>query len=87
MKDLLKKCFVHYDEREFSYEDMYKLIRSHSTILDRINPRKMLLMTFYAFDMLSGIKSPPDKKNWHILKDREYEQYDPVTVGRHKTCD
>ena len=86
-KKYLEDCIIQYGDREYTYEDMYKLIRAHSTLLDRLNPRKMLLMTFYAFDIKSGIMNAPKKKHWHILRDREYEQFDQIDVDGHRNCD
>ena len=35
-------------------EDVYQFIRQHSRLIDRLNPRKMLEMTEWAYAELSG---------------------------------
>ena len=35
-------------------EDVYQFIRKHSRLIDRLNPRKMLEMTEWAYAELSG---------------------------------
>ena len=49
-------------------KDVYAFIKKHSTIIDRLNPKKMIDMYNIAFDMLSGSVSMPKEKKWHLLK-------------------
>ena len=64
----LEDMWVDYPGRDrFTYGDVYRLIKEHSTILDRLNPKKVIFMAVYAFDILSGIQNEPKKKNWSFI--------------------
>lgn len=39
-----------------SDESIYKIIKQHSRLIDRLNPRKMLFMTIYTTCMISDEK-------------------------------
>lgn len=66
----LEDMWVDYPGRErFTYMDIYNLIKAHSTILDRLNPAKVIFMAVYAFDILSGIQEEPTKKNWSFIEE------------------
>lgn len=43
-------------------EDVYQVIRKHSRLVDRLNPRKMLEMSFYAQAILMKVAEPEDAK-------------------------
>ena len=48
-------------------EDVYKTVVKHSRIIDRLNPRKMVEMTFMAQMFLMKVAEPDDAKtnpNW-----------------------
>lgn len=45
-------------------EDVYRMIRKHSRFIDRLSNRKMVEMTFWAFDILNQSVEKPARKNW-----------------------
>ena len=50
-------------------KDVYEFIKKHSTLLERLNPKKMIDMYTLAFGMLSGsIEIPKVKGKWRLLK-------------------
>ena len=49
-------------------EDVYKLIKQHSNLIDRLDGRKMVEMTFNAFGMLNGSIQLPKGKAWKFYK-------------------
>ena len=54
-------------------EDVYQLIIKHSRLIDRLNPRKWVEMTFWAFDILSKSVETPSNPNWKFYgKNRRY---------------
>ena len=68
MKQLDEIC-VYYPERPtFTYWDVYKLIKAHSTIWQRLDPRKMLFMSVYAWDIFAGLEEVPKEKNWNFIE-------------------
>lgn len=44
-------------------EDVYQVIKKHSRLVDRLNPRKMLEMSFYAQAILMKVAEPDDANN------------------------
>ena len=48
-------------------EDVYKLIKKHSRIIDRINPRKMIYMSEIAWAILDEAILEPDNPNWKFF--------------------
>lgn len=51
-------------------EAVYQFVVKHSRLIDRINHRKMVEMTFYAFSILSGDLEIPKGfgKDWKFFK-------------------
>lgn len=67
---VLKDMWVDYPERpRFTYWDVYKLIMDHSTLGDRLDPKKMVIMSVIAFDIFIGIQEMPKKKKWNMLEE------------------
>lgn len=65
----LEAMWVDYPDRpRFTYWDVYKLVKAHSTIWQRLDPRKMIFMTVYAWDMFVGLDEIPKEKNWNFIK-------------------
>lgn len=61
--------FVKEDVKVYD-KDIYNLIVRHSSILDRLNPKKMFRMTMIAQGMLYPKQiEQPSKKNWKFFKD------------------
>ena len=44
-------------------EDVYRTVKKHSRLVDRLNPRKMLEMSFYAQAILMKAAEPDDANN------------------------
>lgn len=44
-------------------EDVYQTVKKHSRLVDRLNPRKMLEMSFYAQVILMKVDEPDDVNN------------------------
>lgn len=51
-------------------EAVYQFVVKHSRLIDRMNHRKMVEMTFYAFSILSGSLEKPRgfSKDWKFFK-------------------
>ena len=46
-------------------EDIFQMVKKHSRLIDRLNPRKMIEMTFEAFNILNGsVEVDSPKENW-----------------------
>lgn len=45
-------------------EAVYQLIKKHSRLIDRLNHRKMVEMTFWAFNILSKSVEVPSDGKW-----------------------
>ena len=74
MKKKLEDMWVEYPGKpRFSFWDVYKLIKKHSTLLDRLDPRKMVFMSVKAFDIFTGLEKMPSKKNWNFIE--EFKKY------------
>jgi len=52
-------------------EDVYQHVKRHSRLIDRINPRKMVLMTFYSFDFLNHSLDEPKNKNFKYFSGKD----------------
>lgn len=59
--------------RTVTDEDVYRYVGRHSRVIDRINPRKLVEMTFWAFDILSGSVTPPFKTDSWKFYDKNPE--------------
>lgn len=74
MKKKLTDMWVDYPGRpRFTYWDVYTLIKNHSTLLDRLNPKKVIFMAVKAFDIFIGLEEMPSKKNWNFIE--EFKKY------------
>lgn len=55
------------------HKDVAKYVKEHTRFIDRINPYKMVVATFMAFDILNGsIEVEPareDGKKWTFFRD------------------
>ena len=60
--DLKEDWFEFPDKERFTMEDVYNKVVAHSRLIDRLNPRKMVRMTFDSFDFLNGALEEPDGK-------------------------
>ena len=54
-------------------EDVYQYVKKHSRLIDRLNHRKMVEMTFWAFDILSKSVEEPVDGNWKF-----YDKQDKI---------
>ena len=45
-------------------EDVYQLIKKHSRLIDRLNPRKMIEMFETASAMMDDAVLEPEQKDW-----------------------
>lgn len=60
----------------FTVEDVYKEVKNHSRLIDRLNPRKMALMTLDAFDLLNGAIDDSDKNpDWMFFSGKKGRVY------------
>ena len=73
----LDGCAIFEDGTVITDEAVYRYVKKHSTLLDRLNSRKMVEMTFWAFDILCGSIEPPCK-----AKDWTFYDKNPKTLTR-----
>ena len=61
--------YAKFDDELVVYDkDVYEFIKKHSTLLERLNPKKMIDMYTLAFAMLSGSIEKPKEGKWRLLK-------------------
>lgn len=56
--------------------EVTEMVKKHSTIWDRLNPGKMVDMTFMSFDILNGSVDEPEKENWKFKFHHNSDGYD-----------
>lgn len=58
--------YAKFQDRIVFDEDVYQLVKRHSRLIDRLNPKKMIEMTWAAFDLLAGSIEKPENvsENW-----------------------
>lgn len=56
-------------------EQVYQLVRMHSTLFDRLNGRKMLEMSFSAQLMLMGVIDIPAEDKWKFYNKKGEKIY------------
>lgn len=65
--ELKEQWFTFEGVGTITMEDVYQLIKKHSRLIDRINPRKMIKMTFDAFDILNKSIKEPNDETWKFF--------------------
>ena len=53
--------------------DVVKMVKEHSRLFDRLNPGRMVDMTFMCFDILNGSVEKPKNENWRFSWDNNGE--------------
>jgi hypothetical protein len=68
IKEMLSNYFKYDDGTVITDEEIYNVVMAHSTVLERLDPAKMVYMTLLAHDMLIADKKEANAKNWHFLR-------------------
>lgn len=57
--------------------DVTKMVKEHSSIWDRLNPGRMVDMSFMAFDILNGSVEKPKNENWKFSFSKDGNMMNP----------